>query len=219
MTVRLDALPELTQAWYTLEQLAATHGVQIGIADDGGFRTQADTTRDVGYRDTEYAAYVQTQKAAGRPVQSENVWRPIAPYGSSYHNYGAARDFTIVIKPSSMTTDAAMALVRSLAPAAGLRAIYPGTNDPPHLELPISLDDAAQRWSDYQAGTGPYATDDASGASDGASSATDDASSASGDGGDAGTGDASSGVSTIVTVALIAVVGLGIVALRRAAAG
>lgn len=222
MTVRTDALPELTQAWYTLEQLAASHGVQMGIADFGGFRTAADTSQILGYRDADYAVYVKQQRAAGKPVQSETSWRPISPYGSSYHDYGAARDFTVVIKPSSMSVDDAMALVRSLAPAAGLRAIYPGVDDPPHLELPIDLDTARQWWADYQAGTGHYATD-ATSSSSSSDDGTDDGSGSS----DAGAGDTSSDDSSssddgssdstgMLLLALVAVTVFGItVAARR----
>lgn len=158
MSIRQDALPELTTAWSELLQLLSERGIKGTIADYGGYRTQADTNEILGYRDQDYALYVaQTRAAGGTPV-SENAYRPIAPYGSSAHNYGAARDLAITAVPPGMTASQALDVAGSLAMDAGLRWGGTFTNpDRPHFELPWSLSEWQSAWSDYQNETGEYA--------------------------------------------------------------
>jgi hypothetical protein len=147
VSVNETALPELDAAWESLGRDAAvSYGIQLGIADFGGTRTEADTTLILQYRADDYAVYARQERAAGRTPEPVNTWRRIAPYGSSFHNYGAARDGRLVSYPANMTEDRAIAAVRSLASRNGLRTI---NHDPLHFELPITLEDAAQRWENF----------------------------------------------------------------------
>lgn len=151
MSINLAALPDLDDAIATLEQLAAARGILFRVANEGGYRTEADTARILAYREAEYAIYAARERTAGRSPLAINKWRPIAPFGSSYHNYGAARDLEITARPSTLTADDALEVLGSLAPGAGLR--WGGSfGDPPHFELPISLDAAAAAWAEYSAG-------------------------------------------------------------------
>lgn len=164
MTIRDDALPELVTAWTALMQLAAAQGITFTIADYGGFRTAADTSAIMHYRDQDYALYVSQERQAGQTPVSEQAFRPIAPYGQSAHDYGAARDAAIVSAPAGMSSDDALAVLGSLAPQAGLRWGGTFTNpDPPHFELPWTLDQWAGHWTDFQNGTGDYAPGEADG--------------------------------------------------------
>ena len=151
MTIRTEALPELLSLWNGVESTAAAEGIAIGIADFGGFRTEGDTALILQYRVDDYNADL----SAGRisPTLSLQDYRPIAPYGQSWHDYGAARDFKIVSKPASLSTDDAIARVDTIAESIGLRtgASY---GDPWHLELAVPLDQAAAMWADYQAAGG-----------------------------------------------------------------
>lgn len=158
MSIRQDALPELVTAWSELLRLAAARGITVTIEDFGGYRTQADTSLILGYRDQDYALYVARAKAAGQTPVSEAAFRPIAAYGASAHNYGAARDAEITGAPAGMTDAQALAVLGSLAPQAGLRWGGTFTNpDTDHFELPWTLDEWAGRWTDYQNGAGGYA--------------------------------------------------------------
>ncbi len=148
MSIRLEALPELTTAIDALGQLAAAQGIRFTTADYGGYRTVADTTEILGYRQAEYGIYAAQMQAAGQTPLPINQWRPIAPYGRSFHDYGAARDLTITAKPSGMTSSQALAALGALAPQVGLRWGH-SFGDDPHFELAISLDDAAARWAAY----------------------------------------------------------------------
>lgn len=163
MTIRQAALPELVAAMQTLARLAGDRGIRFAIADFGGLRTQADTVTILGYRDTEYGIYAAQMRQAGKVPLPINQWRPIAPYGTSYHNYGAARDITITAKPATMTAAQALAVVGSLAPQAGLRWGH-SFGDDPHFELPITLDEARRRWLTYiDAGGGSSSSSSAGG--------------------------------------------------------
>jgi len=136
------ALPQLLAGEAALRQKANALGIDYRIADFGGVRTQADTLLIMGYRAADYAAAVAANPAiAGTPI---NVWRPIANFGTSYHNYGAAFDVLITKAPAGMSFDLALAKLKALAPSCGLRSNVP--NDPPHFELPISLDEAKRLW-------------------------------------------------------------------------
>jgi len=137
--------PELTAAIDGLQMLAGAEGIEFTTADFGGVRTQADTTRILKYRDDDYAVYVRNLKArnpSARPTKKE-IWRRIAPFGSSYHNYGAARDLKPTKWPPSFTESKALQRLRDLTGMVGLKVI---SNDPPHAQLNISLSEARKRW-------------------------------------------------------------------------
>lgn len=137
------ALPALLAGYNQLQSRASALGISFVIADFGGIRTQADTILIMGYRAADYAAAVIADPSvANTPI---NTWRPIAPFGSSYHNYGAAFDVKITGAPAGMSYDDALQQLKLAAPACGLRSEV--DNDPPHFELPISLDDARAQWT------------------------------------------------------------------------
>jgi len=163
MSIRLEALPELEERWAQLEELAADDDIELGIADYGGLRTAADTAEIIGFKNADYAAYAAAARAAGRvPVPITGPWdngnaRPIAPYGRSYHNYGAGRDFTIVSHPAWLSLGDAIARVQELAESVGLRSGR-AFDDDYHLELPISLEEAAAAWAQYSSSHGSTTT-------------------------------------------------------------
>lgn len=130
-------LPELVAAERRLSALATARGWAYKLADwDGAaVRSQADTTKHLRIRDVEYARYLLTLKPGQAPVPKLK-WRMIAPYGSSYHNFGAAFD----AEPIRCT----FAQLGSLAAAAGL--VWGGKDDPGHFRLPITLLEARARW-------------------------------------------------------------------------
>lgn len=137
--------PELTAKVEKLRALALVEGIEFTTADFGGVRTEADTARIMKYRDDDYAVYVRQLKR-DKPNETptpKNTWRKIAPFGSSYHNYGAARDLKVTKHPASFTASKALDRLRALAPSVGLKTI---TNDPPHVQLPITLAQARARW-------------------------------------------------------------------------
>lgn len=143
--------PELTVAIGKLYELAAADGIAIETADLGGVRTEADTARIIRYRDDDYAAYVRqlAKLHPGRTPTPKEVWRPIAPFGSSMHNYGCARDVKIVGKPDSFSEAEAFRRLGQLAPDCGLRwgGTFKRRVDPPHFELPIALAQARARYT------------------------------------------------------------------------
>lgn len=166
--IRTDCLPELAAAWQATARDAAAQGIAIAIADEGGTRTPADTARILSYKQDDYNTYAETQRAHGRtPLPITGKWdtdsagrpssRPVASFGSSFHDYGAARDFKVTAKPKGISTAAAMAKVQAIAKTHGLRSLA-GIGDSPHLELSITLSDAKQRWSDYINRRGRYAS-------------------------------------------------------------
>lgn len=154
MSVRLEALPELADLWLELEHETAAEGIGIAIADFGGFRTAADTALILEYKQDDYDAYADRERRAGRtPVPITGPWedgssRPIAEFGKSYHDYGAARDFKIVSKPASMTTQAAELRTAAIAESIGLRS-GSSWGDRWHVQLPITLEQAREMWDDY----------------------------------------------------------------------
>jgi hypothetical protein len=136
------ALPALIAAQGQLLASAHARGINFDIADFGGVRTFADTVVIIGYRAAEYAAAVANNPSlANTPI---NTWRPIAPFGQSMHNYGAAFDVKITKAPPGMSFDSALSQLKTLAPSVGLRSNVP--NDPPHFELPITLEQAKALW-------------------------------------------------------------------------
>lgn len=157
MTTALDTavsrmLPEMQRAEHALRAAAAAAGITYTVADFGGLRTEADTTRILDYRATDYAAYVRDlkkRKPDATPLTIDK-WRPIAPFGSSYHNFGAALDLRIVSRPTTLSTDAkALAKLGALAAACGLRwgGNFATKVDPPHFELAIPLSEARRLWA------------------------------------------------------------------------
>lgn len=142
--------PELTEAIEALRLLARSDGIEFDTADFGGVRTEADTTKILGYRDAEYALYVKAfaQSHPGQTPTVKDVWRPIAPFGLSMHNWGCARDLKILKKPDSFTEAEALRRLGSHAGACGLKwgGTFRKRPDMPHFELPIDLIAARGRW-------------------------------------------------------------------------
>jgi hypothetical protein len=141
--------PALIVGEAKLAQLAAARGwaYTINGEEGGGYvRTPSDTAAYLTYRADEYATWSAAWKRAhpGKAPVSIYQWRPIAPFGGSMHNYGAAFDITPV---RGSYED-----IASLAPQAGLRSglsasfVAARRVDPPHYELPISLLEAKARW-------------------------------------------------------------------------
>lgn len=139
-------LPEMQRAEKSLRTKAAAIGVTYAPAPFGVLRTLADTTKILGYRDNDYAVYVRALKASnpGKAPIPKEQWRPIAPFGKSYHNYGAAVDLTITGRPNGWTVQRALAELGKIAPTCGLRwgGTFATKNDPPHFELAIPLSEA-----------------------------------------------------------------------------
>lgn len=145
------ALPQLIAAEQQLHDYANSIGIDYRIADYGAVRTLDDTNLISQYRRDDYAAAVKADPSvANIPI---NVWRPIAAFGASYHNYGAAFDVLITNRGNYSTSAAALQALKSAAGSFGLSSEVP--NDPPHFELAgISLDEASQMWDNFQAGGG-----------------------------------------------------------------
>jgi hypothetical protein len=150
-----------------LARLAIAEGITFTTADFGGVRSEADTTRILGYREAEYAKYVAAKKAAGQTPVAIGVFRPIAQFGKSHHNYGAARDVRpLTYKGKVVATIGFPGVPAKIVDPAGFQAahdrldvlaeadpVLKGTlkigdyfNDEPHFELRISLDDARKRY-------------------------------------------------------------------------
>lgn len=142
-----NALPQLVEAEKKLSGLAKEKGIEYDIAPFGAVRSQADTIKILGYREQEYKLYVDTEKKAGRIPLEINKWRPIAPFGNSHHNYGAAFDIRIVSAPSGMSFSQALEVVGSLAGQAGLRW-GKSFGDLPHFELPLTLASVKKLWEE-----------------------------------------------------------------------
>ena len=140
--------PDLTAKIEQLRSLAALEGIAFDTADFGGVRTEADTVRILKYRDDDYAKYEQASVLAGRVPLEKAVWRPIAPFGLSFHNWGCARDLRILKRPDSCSDAEALRRLGALAGEVGLRwgGTFKKRPDPPHVELPITLAQAKKRW-------------------------------------------------------------------------
>lgn len=147
------ALPELIAAEAKLRALATKEGIRYDFGlpqDTGTLRTEADTTQILKWRDADYKVYVAALKKnpSATPVPIE-TWRPIASFGKSYHNWGAAFDAHIIGQPAGMSADQALGHLGALAPQCGLRwggTFTPARRDRPHFELPITLAEAERRW-------------------------------------------------------------------------
>lgn len=135
--VLLTALPELREAEANLRHYADVNGITYEFADFGGVRNEADTLLILKYREDDYAL----AKSANPNLPPIEEWRPIQPFGSSFHNFGAAFDLTNV-KPAG-----ALTRLKTKAPEFGLRSSVP--NDPGHFQLAITLDEARRRWASY----------------------------------------------------------------------
>lgn len=149
------ALPETQDAFRQLKAHADSLGMTIHVLATGGVRTQSDTALYMAYRAADYAAECAVNPATRHiPI---GQWRPIAPYGHSFHNYGAAFDIAFD-ELGDYSYDDALASLGGIASVFGLR--WGGTfaktetsgPDPVHFELDISLDEAKARW----AATGPH---------------------------------------------------------------
>jgi hypothetical protein len=149
------SLPQLRTAERRLRMLAQQMGISYALAQYGGMRTQADTTQILGYRINDYRAAIKKNPNVARiPI---DTWRPIAPFGRSLHNWGAAFDIIITAAPPGWTASKALAALGAFAPQAGLR--WGGTFssdrlDPPHFELPMSVVDARAAYLQFTNGKG-----------------------------------------------------------------
>lgn len=159
-------LPEFRARELKLRGLAAAAGIQYGVADFGGLRTEADTAQALRFRDLDYAAYVQRVRAAGRvPLPITGPWddgkpRPIQPFGKSFHNFGAAADLVPTVVPAGMTFSSAQNALGALAGKAGLvwGGLWSGDSyDPRHVQLATGLAQVRDMWNQYQAGVAPTA--------------------------------------------------------------
>ena len=142
--------PALTAAIEKLRALARADGIQFDTAAYGGVRTEADTIKILGFRAKEYPLYV-TALAVSHPERIPDpieVWRPIAPFGSSMHNWGCARDIIILKKPDGFTEAEAFRRVGSHASDCGLKwgGTFQQRPDPPHFEVRMTLGEAKKRW-------------------------------------------------------------------------
>lgn len=165
-------LPEFRARELKLRGLAAAEGLQYGVADFGGLRTEADTAQALHYRDLDYAAYVARTKKAGRvPLPITGAWddgkpRPIQAFGKSFHNYGAAADIVPTVVPAGMTFSSAQNRLGQLAGKAGLvwGGLWAGDSyDPRHIQLATGLAQVRDMWNQYQSG-GPVTAPQAPGA-------------------------------------------------------
>jgi hypothetical protein len=142
------ARPELLNAIAALRAVIAQEhpSIKWEVADYGGLRTQADTAQILQYRDNDWAAELKRDPTLKLRTTKE-AWRPISPWGSSMHNYGAAFDVVITGTPAGMSRLAALNIVKDYADVVGL---VDGRNfshpDPPHFELPGGLAAARLAW-------------------------------------------------------------------------
>lgn len=171
MGLRIDAaLPELREAFGKLSEYAKSLGMTIHVLPTGGVRTEADTVLYKSYRAADYAvAVAKNPGIAGIPI---GQWRPIANFGSSFHNYGAAFDIEFgsgglpgtagyVSEHDGLygfTRDFALESLGEYAQTIGMRwggnfkASKTTGPDPVHFELNMTLAEAKARW----AATGPH---------------------------------------------------------------
>lgn len=143
-------LPELTAAIEELRKLGRADGIEFDTANFGGVRSEADTVKILKYRDDDYAVYVRnlaTSHPDRVPVAKE-MWRPIAPFGSSFHNWGAARDVKIIQRPASFSEAEALRRLGSYATECGLTwgGTFKRKVDPPHFQLNCTLAEAQAKW-------------------------------------------------------------------------
>lgn len=146
--------PLLTANLEKLRAKALLEGIEFDTADFGGVRTEADTTRILGYRANDYAVYVKNLRAKNPNATPMPIgkWRPIAPFGNSMHNFGCARDLKVTRYPDSFSKSAALNRLGAIARSCGLEwgGAWTSKIDPPHMQLPITLAQARQRWQARQ---------------------------------------------------------------------
>jgi hypothetical protein len=134
-------LPTLRNKAQALENYAATLGILFGYPDYSGWRSLADTTQLIQWRDEAVAAHGAT------------AYYPVASYGSGFHGKGAAFDIKIVKWPAGRSSDWAYQQLGAYAPRIGLRwgGTFSGRNvDPYHFELAISIADAQALFDAWQ---------------------------------------------------------------------
>ena len=134
--VLADTVSAFLQLQTTLE---SQYGISIGIAEYGGFRALDDLETILAIRNREFEQAVAAGELAANT--DINAWRPIAPYGHSFHNYGAA--FDIRVKPgggAGYSDEQVFEIAGQWAPALGLRwgGGFPNP-DTDHFEREVSL--------------------------------------------------------------------------------
>lgn len=127
------ALAALVFNYGELTAQMAAQGITFQIADYGGLRTRADTTTILKYRDDDWNAAVRSDPTLPQRTTKES-WRPIAQWGSSMHNYGAAFDVEVLTTPPGMSRLTAMNVIHDAAEDMGMVSGR-RFGDSPHIEL------------------------------------------------------------------------------------
>lgn len=141
-SVDLRVLPVIARRAMALEGYAARLGILFGYPDYSGWRSQADTTQLIRWRDEAVAK------------DGAAAYYPVAPYGTGYHGKGAAFDIDVVRWPEGKTEAWAYATLGAFAPRIGLRwgGIFPGrSRDVFHFELPVSVSEAQRLFNEWRA--------------------------------------------------------------------
>jgi hypothetical protein len=134
-------LPELSHKSQALEAYAESLGILFGYPDYSGWRSQADTTQLITWRNQAVASF------------GPGAYYPVASFGSGYHGKGAAFDIKVVKWPAGKSSAWAYQTLGAFAPRIGLRwgGLFPGKfTDIYHFELAISLGDAQARFNQWQ---------------------------------------------------------------------
>jgi hypothetical protein len=143
---RATVLPETIAAYDALTRAGAALGVKFGHAAFGGaVRTAADTVLAMKYRRDDWAVFARRNPAAAART-TMNAWRPIAEFGSSFHNFGAAFDVFIIEYPDARSVQWAHDQLDTFASKLGLRT-GDSFRDEPHFELAIPLSEARLRYA------------------------------------------------------------------------
>ncbi len=149
----IGALPELTFSLGELQAIAKKEGIEFRVADYGGLRTQSDTTQIMQYRDADWNAAIKKDPGLKTRTTKEK-WRPIAQWGTSMHNYGAAFDVLITAYPKGKSGLWALNWLADHAEQVGL-VNGRSFGDPPHFEIPGGLETARRRWKE-ESGTSVF---------------------------------------------------------------
>jgi hypothetical protein len=134
-------LPELLLKIQALENYAASQSILFGYPDYSGWRSQADTTQLITWRDQAVSKF------------GPGAYYPVSPFGVGFHGKGAAEDVKVVQWPSSKSSAWAYQTLGLYAPRIGLRwgGLFPAPNvDPYHFELAIALSAAQTRFDQWQ---------------------------------------------------------------------
>lgn len=173
-----NALPELRQDELKLRAYAAQNGITYAIAEFGGVRTEADTTKLIRWRDEAVAAArSKAYRAARAAGATETVARQkadaagraahyrVAPFNSGFHPLGAAFDIRIITVPQGKNADWAYKLLGAHAVNIGLRwgGYFSRPADPYHFELRPARADVSARWQRYVAQRTQYARENLGG--------------------------------------------------------